>query len=67
MSDWIIDKMMCLGCNKDKPGSDFESPNSPLCKRCKSARVVSTSSKGQFASNGSWIGDLIDGIFDIFD
>jgi hypothetical protein len=58
MSDSITGKMNCLGCKKDKPRTEFASSNSPLCKRCKSARVVSTSSKGHSSSDGSWIGDI---------
>lgn len=64
MSHSTTGKMNCLGCKKDKPSTEFASPNSPLCKRCKSARVVSTSSKGRSGSDGSWIGDVVEGILD---
>lgn len=56
MSDSTTGKMNCLGCNKNKPTSEFASPNSPLCKRCKSAKV--STSKSDNSIDGSWIGDI---------
>jgi hypothetical protein len=60
----MTSKMNCMGCDKDKEVSDFPSQNSTLCKRCKNARVVSTSSKGRSGSGGSWIGDIGEAIGD---
>ena len=59
--------MKCLGCNKDKPKSDFGTTGNAraLCSKCRSGRVVSTSKgRGHRQSDGSWIGDIFEGIAD---
>ncbi|ASR75538.1 hypothetical protein SEA_MILDRED21_154 [Streptomyces phage Mildred21] len=61
--------MKCLGCNKDKPRSDFGTTGNArvLCSRCRSGSVIRTSKgSGHKNSSGSWIGDLFDAIGDIF-
>lgn len=57
----MTSKMNCMGCKKDKLTSDFPSQNSPLCKKCKGARI---STSGKSNSSGSWIGDIVEGIGD---
>lgn len=59
--------MKCLGCNKDKPRSDFGTTGNAraLCSRCRAGRVVHTSKgSGRRSSDGSWIGDIFEGIAD---
>lgn len=70
MSSSMNDKMKCLGCNKDKPKSDFGTTGNAraLCKSCRSGRVVSTSKgRGHRSSDGSWIGDVIGAVLDGID
>jgi hypothetical protein len=63
MSNLTNGKMKCFHCKKDKPKSDFGKVGSAkvLCSNCRSGSIVNTS-KG--SSNGSWVGDLVDGIID---
>ena len=70
MSGSTRDTMMCLGCDKPKPKSDFGTTGNAraLCSRCRSGRVVSTSrGSGRKTSGGNWIGDIFDAIGSIFD
>lgn len=67
MSSSMNEKMKCLGCNKDKPRTDFGTTGNArvLCSRCRSGRVVHTSKgSGRRSGDGNWIGDLFEGIAD---
>ncbi|AXH66889.1 hypothetical protein SEA_STARPLATINUM_161 [Streptomyces phage StarPlatinum] len=61
-------KKNCLGCKKDKPVSDFGTSGmqKALCKSCRSGRVVSSGKKSGGKGLVDAIGDLFDGIGDLF-
>jgi len=69
MSDSTRGTMKCLGCNKDKPKTDFGTTGNAraLCSWCRSGKVVSTN-RGTARKNnsGNWVGDLFDAIADMF-
>ncbi len=58
--------MKCLGCNKDKPRSDFGTTGMAkgLCKSCRSGRVSST---GKGKRSGSWLDGVGDAIGDFIE
>ncbi|ASR77602.1 hypothetical protein SEA_PARADIDDLES_143 [Streptomyces phage Paradiddles] len=67
MSGLTSGTMKCLGCNKDKPKSDFGTTGNAraLCSRCRSGRVINTSrGSARKSSSGNWVGDLFEGIAD---
>lgn len=69
MSGSTSGTMKCLGCNKDKPRSDFGATGNAraLCSKCRSGSVIHTSKgSGHKTSGGSWIGDIFDAIGDFF-
>lgn len=69
MSGSTSGMMKCLGCNKNKPKTDFGTAGNAgaLCSKCRSGSVIHTSrGSGHKSSSGSWIGDLFDAIGDIF-
>jgi|ERR1041384_143854 hypothetical protein len=67
--EWTSDmKKNCLGCKKDKPVSDFGKTGMEkvLCKSCRPARVVTSGKKSGGKGIVDAIGDIFDGIGDLF-
>lgn len=67
--EWTSDMKKCLGCSKNKPANDFGTTGNAraLCSKCRSGSVVRTNKgTGRRKGDGSWVGDLFEGIGDFF-